>query len=278
MKKRILISILTTALILQLTKAYDPVNIIKLSDRNIRIAIKKYPRVLIFFHNNWCKHSKQALKNLITLSKSKMSSRLREQKIVLTQYNTKQENDILNELRVRQTPSIKLFIGGVEIMYNKPNFEPKNIIEFIEEKSVKEISEFQKISELKKAVKSNPVVVFYGNERSHRYPLFRSASYMFENIKFGLLKPKRNNKNVKSLKEDNINILMTNGKILHYKKAWTQDRINNWIFKNLNPGIVDLNRDYARLIVDKKNPAFLFIVIYFLIFFFRIVVKMSEKD
>lgn len=244
--------------------AYNPSTIIKLSDRNIRIAIKKYQRVLIFFHSKWCNHSKSALKNLTMLAKSENSSKIKKMRVVLSQFNSREEKDILNELRIKENPSMKLLIEGAEIAYNKPDFSQENILGFLEENVQREIYSFYEISEMQKI--KNPKIVFYGYEKSHRYPLFRSASFTFKDLNFVLLKPKRGKvtkaerKKLRKLNEDNINIYDENGKLSHYKKAWTQNRINDWIFYTLNPGIVDLNEDFYRLVVLKKNPAFLFIV------------------
>lgn len=274
--KRNSIIFLTSLLLVISTKAFSPVNIIKLSDRNIRIAIKKYHRVLIFFHNKWCEESKAALSNITSLTRSEESKKIRDMRVIFTQFNSREEKEILNELNVQQYPSLKFFIEGAEIPYNREDFSGENIMRFLLENVSRDIKYFEGVDDIfSKTDEKNFRVIFYGHEKSHRFPLFKSASYTFKDVSFGVMQPKRKNskeeeKKLKMFKEDNINIISPNGEITHYRKAWTQSRVNNWIFENLNPGVVPLDQEFYHLIIEKKNPAFLFIVKIFIFKFLEL--------
>ena len=262
--QKILPLLLLTSLLLTPALTYNPLKVIKLSDRNIKIAIRKYQRVIILFHSKWCNHSKRAIQQLLSLASSSHSEEIRKNRVVIAHYLSRENNEILTELKVKSYPTLRMYIEGSEIYFNKPEYTVENFVEFVREILNLEMGYLQSYKKL--VLGKEPKVVFYGSENSFRFPIFRAAMYRFPELEF--VHVVSNKKHIKktNLKDNTINIVRENEDLVYYRKAWDQNRVNEWIFHSLNPSIIELDEGFSDLILQDKNPAFLLIVISRLIF------------
>jgi len=252
------IALITLALLTQQTLTYNPLKIIKLSERNIRIAIKKYQRVLILFHSKWCPFSKDAISALQNLASSKYSEELRENRIMIAHYLSRENNEILTEFNIKSYPTLRMYVEGSEIFFNRQNHDQENYINFIRGILNQKISYVENYKKL--ILTEKPKIVFYGSEKSFRFPIFRASMYRFPDLEF--VHVVSNKKHIKKtdLKDNTINIVQKDGDLMYYRKAWEQRRVNEWIFHSLNPSVIPLNQNFVDLVVNDKNPAFLLIV------------------
>ena len=88
-KIRTILALLISTLLIQSNMAYNPVKFLKLSERNIKIAIKKYNRLLILFHSKWCNQSKETFEIISDLVKSPLSEDLRKNRVMVAHFMSK---------------------------------------------------------------------------------------------------------------------------------------------------------------------------------------------
>ena len=100
-KSVLLIILLVFSILCDAAKSQNTaVKFLKLSDRNIKIAIKKYNRLVILFHSKWCEHSRKTFNTLSEMAKSPLSEDIRKNRIVIAHFMSKDKKEILSELGV----------------------------------------------------------------------------------------------------------------------------------------------------------------------------------
>ena len=151
-----------------LGRAYDPVKVIKLSQRNIKLAISKYRRVLILYHSKWCEASTKAYSKLVELASSSQSQKIRDLKVVLTHFLSREQNSILEEKEVNSFPSLRLYVDKAVAYYNKKDFEPESIMEFLEQTLSQEITTLKSYKKLKRSQKPKIVRKTKKFQKAHK--------------------------------------------------------------------------------------------------------------
>ena len=158
MKKFTLIITLVSILFLAHDHScYSPVKFLKLSERNIKIAIKKYNRLLILFHSKWCNQSKQTFETISELVKSPISEELRKNRIVIAHFMSKDQNEILTELGVKNYPELRFWNDGAEITYNGKDYSQDEIWNFLKTNMSKDAIYLEGFDDLK--ITETPKVV-----------------------------------------------------------------------------------------------------------------------
>lgn len=112
--------------------AYNPVKFLKLSERNIHIAIKKYNRLLILFHSKWCNISKDTFEAISDLVKSPLSEEIRKNRIVIAHFMSRDQKDVLTELGVTGFPELRFWNDGAQVVYDGKDYSKEEIWAFLE--------------------------------------------------------------------------------------------------------------------------------------------------
>lgn len=130
-KTNFILTLVITAMALSCVQCYNPVKFLKLSERNIKIAIKKYNRLLILFHSKWCDQSKKTFEVLAEMVKSPLSEEIRKNRVVIAHFMSKDQKEVLTELGVSQYPELRFWNDGAQITYDGKDYSQDEIWKFL---------------------------------------------------------------------------------------------------------------------------------------------------
>ena len=131
-KSVLLIILLVFSILCDAAKSQNTaVKFLKLSDRNIKIAVKKYNRLVILFHSKWCENSRKTFNTLSEMAKSPLSEDIRKNRIVIAHFMSKDKKEILSELGVSNFPEIRFWNDGAQAVYDGEDYSQENIWKFI---------------------------------------------------------------------------------------------------------------------------------------------------
>ena len=227
-------------------------DVIVLTESNFDKAINKYEYLMVFFYAPWCIRCKNFHPEY-----EKAAKILRKENLLLAKVDATVEKNLDKRYKLTGYPTIKLFIKGKDIDYNKARNELE-VVNWMRRKTNGPATKSLKSSEeIEKFKNENDVVLIYFGNNKRDIEEYTLAARKIDDFQFGIVE-----------QEDIINKYSKKGTIILYKNFDEKKReltnikidvIEGFIDKYSSPKLMKFNQKAAYYIFDKKFPAlFLF--------------------
>jgi hypothetical protein len=232
------------------------IRMLQIDPEKLKTLISENEISLVLIYEDWCAHSKNAVKVFKDLL---LSEKFLDLNIPVAFLNTSKYDDFKKFKGIKSIPIINLYLHQNEITYRgllNKDMVMNWVIEKTKLSKIKEINELEDLQ--KKYLNQNVLFLYFGDSNNPRFQIFAEGYYHYPNVSFVFTNNIYIKQEYKFVK-NNIYIFEKQKGFKIYQRAFKKMRYLEWVAMNLEIKYSDIFMGFLKNMKDTQNPSLILI-------------------